>query len=552
MDILNIFAISGLINGLISLGLGIFIIFHNWRDKINRLYFLIIIATSLWAFSYWRWLSSNDSTSALFWVRILSIGSTLIPVFYFHWVISLLKIEKLNKNLIRLVYVLGGFFVLFSFSGLFIEGVQQKLFFPFWPNPGFLYSIYLFSLYLCSVVYAVNLLLKSYKNSLGEERKRIEYILLGTLVAFGGGLTNFFLWYDVPIAPYGNFLVAFFPFLFGYASIRYRLFNIKVIATELFTIAIWVFLFIKILISQGYNDFLVNTILFIVVLLFGILLVRSITKEVEQKEKIEVIEKEVERAYAVEKRANMELQNLDKVKNQFIMQVQHDLRSPLGVFSGCCDLLLDGTLGKLPKKALEVIKRIQALARSKLGEVNTFLDVTQFQLGKGVLSLKPGVDVVSIAEEIVDELKLQAEAEEIYLRLEKPEETISIKADREKLKAAIFNIVDNCIKYTQKGGVAIKVKSQKSKVKSYDDGKNIDVIMIEVRDTGIGIDSDKLKTLFDTQFERSEEAQKMTSMGKGIGLYLSGQIIKAHNGKVWAESEGEGKGSTFYIELPIY
>ncbi len=63
--------------------------------------------------------------------------------------------------------------------------------------------------------------------------------------------------------------------------------------------------------------------------------------------------------------------------------------------------------------------------------------------------------------------------------------------------------------------------------------------------------AEKVRTLFDTQFERGEQAQKMSSMGKGIGLYLSGQIIKTHKGKVWAEFEGEGKGSDFYIELPI-
>jgi len=75
-------------------------------------------------------------------------------------------------------------------------------------------------------------------------------------------------------------------------------------------------------------------------------------------------------------------------------------------------------------------------------------------------------------------------------------------------------------------------------------------VKIIVSDTGIGIPKDKLATILEGQFERTEEAQK-TASGSGVGLYLSAQIIKLHNGKVWAESAGEGKGSTFYIELPI-
>ena len=138
MNILEIFAISGFVNGLVTLGLGVFIIFHNWRDKLNRLYFLIVLATGLWSFSYWQWLSSNNPTDAIFWVRMLSIGSILIPVFYFHWIVSLLKIEKIQKTAVRLVYILGLLFISISFSNLFITNVTQKLFFPFWPNPGIL------------------------------------------------------------------------------------------------------------------------------------------------------------------------------------------------------------------------------------------------------------------------------------------------------------------------------------------------------------------------------------------------------------------------------
>ena len=100
------------------------------------------------------------------------------------------------------------------------------------------------------------------------------------------------------------------------------------------------------------------------------------------------------------------------------------------------------------------------------------------------------------------------------------------------------------------------VGSQDTILKTTNGGVNIKferngLAKIAVSDTGIGIPQEKIKTLFDTAFERGEEAKKTFTTGRGVGLYLSSQIIKAHNGRIWAESDGEGSGSTFNIELPV-
>ncbi len=243
------------------------------------------------------------------------------------------------------------------------------------------------------------------------------------------------------------------------------------------------------------------------------------------------------RAYAIEKRAKEELEKLDKIKNQFLAQTQHDLRTPLGIIRDYCDLLAGGTFGKQPKKVLDILKRIQIVAENKIKDVNNFLDTTQFQLGKKVVSLKPGIELNAILKEIISGLTLQAESKGIYLTFKNLAKSIMISADREKIKAALFNIIDNSIKYTPKGGVHVEVK-------------NHDTVKITVSDTGIGIPKEKINTLFDTAFERGDQAKKTFATGRGIGLYLSSQIIKAHNGKIWVQSEGEGKGSVFHVELP--
>lgn len=262
----------------------------------------------------------------------------------------------------------------------------------------------------------------------------------------------------------------------------------------------------------------------------------ELTKGLQQK--VNEQTKELKEAYEIEKNAKEELEALDKSKNQFLLATQHHLRTPLTSVMGYSDLLLKGQFGKLSPKTIKVMKRCQISIKNLITMVNEFLDITQFQLGKEVISLKPDVELEPILDAIIDELNFQAETKGIYLKMERPQKIHTIKADKDKIKVALFNIIDNAIKYTEEGGVNIKII-------------NDHVVKIAVADTGIGISKENLKTLFDKVFERSDQAKKTFATGRGIGLYIAGQIIKAHNGKIWAESGGEGKGSTFFIELPI-
>ncbi len=107
------------------------------------------------------------------------------------------------------------------------------------------------------------------------------------------------------------------------------------------------------------------------------------------------------------------------------------------------------------------------------------------------------------------------------------------------MKITLFDIVNNGPKYAKKGGVTIGLETTDSKIR------------ISVKDTGIGISKEEIPKLFGKLFERGKKAKKVFATGKGIGLFISSRIIKAHNGEVWAESEGKGKGSTFFVDLPL-
>jgi len=530
------FQVSALITAVSSIFFGLFVYFSGEKTKLNLSWLFASSVIGLWSLGFFGLVFSTNISTAWFWQYILDIGGICIPILYFNFLLHLLKRDK--KLMVLQVFALlaATFLIILNFTTLYKTGVSPKFGINYWIDPGRLY--FLFPLYFALfAVISTYVVAKEYRLSTDRDRKRqLMYVLLAQIFGFGGGFTDFFP-QVFNTYPFGNYFVILYVIFISYAALKHHLFDMRVIATELLTFAIWAVLLVRTLLSNAINDLLVNIVVLVAVVVVGILLMRSVLKEVLQKEKIEKISKELEGAYVVEKKANIELQNLDKYKDDFLRQTQHDLKNPLTVIMGYVDLLLAGNFGKVTKKASDVLKRIEVVAQDKVRDVNNFLDTEQFKMGKKVVSLKPGVVITPILKEVVDRLLYQAELGGIYLKLDIAENMHAISADREKLKSAIFNIVHNSVKYTKTGGVNIKAESN-------------GVVKIIVSDTGIGIPKDKLATILEGQFERTEEAQK-TASGSGVGLYLSAQIIKLHNGKVWAESAGEGKGSTFYIELPI-
>ncbi|MFA5232467.1 MAG: ATP-binding protein [Candidatus Paceibacterota bacterium] len=232
---MNIFAISALINAITSLTLGLFVFFKIKRKAVNNAFILLSFAVFVWSVFYCLWQNATDYDSALLYTRLLSLGSTLIPIFYLHWVSSFLEIkDKANKIILFLGYVITFIFLLLSFSPFYIKGVEEILVFDFWPKAGPLYTIYILFSYVGLVGYGLVRLFKSYFSSLGLKRYQIQYVIFGTVIGFLGGATNFFLWYNIKVLPFGNVVVSLYVFILFYAMIRYRLMDIRVVARKIF------------------------------------------------------------------------------------------------------------------------------------------------------------------------------------------------------------------------------------------------------------------------------------------------------------------------------
>ncbi len=527
---MELFAISGLINGIASLSFALFIIYKNWRDKVNQMFFLLMTGMVIWSFGYWQWLSSTSYGAASFWIKIFSIGSTLIPAFYLHWIILILKKET-EKHVLKLVYILTVLIIILSliFPELFIKSIIAKLSFPFWPEPGVLYHFYLASVYGLLVTYALTLLIKAYKTSSLEIKGQVFYVILGSIFGFGGGLTNFFLWYNVPVPPYGNFLVAAFPVFFGYAMLKHKLFNAKVASTELLTFSIWVFLLIRTTTSLTLQDFVINGGIFILTVFAGVFLIRSVIKEIEQKERLEKMSIQL----AV---ANDELKRVDGAKSEFLSIVSHQLRTPLTAIKGYISMMIEGSYGKLLETQSTTLEKVFQSSERLIVLVNDLLNLNRIEDGRIIYTFAP-VDMGQMIDDAIFDLKSMAENKGLKLAWIKPHGMPMAWADADKLRQVVINFIDNSIKYTATGSVTVSLRLEN------------DYLIYQVKDTGVGMTPEGKARLF-RKFERGEGGRLMYTEGTGLGLYVAKLMTEAHKGTIQGESEGKDKGSAFSIRIP--
>ena len=499
------------------------------------------VSLFIWGFGYWEWQLASNYSSALFWIRFLSIGSLFIPVFFFHWVVVLLNKKGWVKTIVLISYLSGAVISLFFSSDLFIPSVEGKLFFPYWPNAGLLYGIYVCLIYVGLISLSLYFLFKSYKTEKDNNKKgQILYIITGALLGFGGGLTNFFLWFNIPIPPYGTFLVSIFPFLLGYSILKNKLFNVKTIATEVLVFAISIILIIEIILSTSALQITLRSIFLIVIGVFGYLLIKSVYSEVDQREKIEKLAWELSNTNTKLESANEKLKELDKQKTEFVSIAAHQLRSPLTAIKGYSSMLLEGSFGKVvagkPREAIQVIFE----SSNKLAHViEDFLNVTRIELGKMHYDMTT-FDLVQMAQSVVNELKPNISRRGLTVNFSSDPSPLNVTGDTGKISQVLSNIIDNAVKYTKEGGLEVTVTRRQESGKTF--------IRFASKDTGIGLDKETIPKLFE-KFIRADGAGQINVTGTGLGLYVAKQIVEGHKGKIWAESEGKGKGSTFIVEM---
>jgi signal transduction histidine kinase len=229
---MTFYAFSALFNFLTSLGLGLFVLVKNKKDRTSQAFSAFAFTIAFWSFFYYIWQIADNSDSALFWCRVLMAGAIFIPVTYLHFVLRFLNIQK-QKIFLIISYILFGLFLLADFTPLFISHVEPLFGFSFWPIAGPIFSLFL-PIWFAYVVYSSYLLYQRYRSAEGLQRLQIRYVLLGMIFGFAGGSTNYFLWYHISIPPIFNIFTSAYVATVAYAIIRYRLMDIRIVARKIF------------------------------------------------------------------------------------------------------------------------------------------------------------------------------------------------------------------------------------------------------------------------------------------------------------------------------
>ncbi len=232
-----------------------------------------------------------------------------------------------------------------------------------------------------------------------------------------------------------------------------------------------------------------------------------------------------------------EIRRLEEHRKILISMFAHDLKAPIAIAGGFVIRLLKGKAGPLTPKQYEYLTIIDDKIRQLDSYIRSFLDILKMESGQILLSIEP-CSMTKLIYEIIEGFRMEAAEKKIYLKIELPDFLSLVFGDKEQLQRVISNLLDNAIKYSPLGAKVV--------IRANETSENV---VCQVQNSGPGIKPKDLPHIFDPFFRGSESKVKRT--GSGLGLAIVKSIVEAHGGKVWVDSNPEGK-TVFTFTIPKY
>jgi signal transduction histidine kinase len=527
--------ILGIFTFLITTYLGVIVLIKNKKSWTSRLFFALSLSIDAYIITNYLSLHPPYPTpeSQFFWIRVVMFVCSFIGP------ILVLLVDtfpgdqfKMKKKYLFPTLGLMVFTAAVAFSPLLFKSLDYSTGEPV-PVPGPAIPIFLLDfigLFLLSFI----VLIFKYRRSSGKEKSQNFYFILGVIATFSFMAISAVIFVIILktsaivfLGPLSSVILMLFT---AYAIFRYGLFDIKIIATE----ALVSFLVI-ILISEGFLSETLAGTLFkfffaILVSLLGVSLVRSVRKEIKQKEELAGLATSLEKANGLLKEA-------DKQKTEFLSIASHQLRTPLSILKGFIELIKDGSYGKIEPATVKVLNDMDINNEHLVKLVDTLLDITRIEQGRTKYDFVTG-NICNLIDDAVNDLKIKAKEKKMKLAWACPKKMAEVYCDQEKMHHVIYNFIDNALKYSGKGTVKVILEEAEGGVS------------MKVTDSGIGFDKADENNFFQ-KFYRGDNVRTIGISGTGLGLYVCRKFIEGHNGRVWAHSEGLGKGSEFGFWIPL-
>lgn len=526
---------------IITLLLGFFVLLKNKREVSAGIFFVLTMAMAFWMISMLgNWAQNNSQWSVFFDELNVLVG--LIPVIFIYFILYAFYIDRkhpLLKNILIFIPILP--ILILLPSKINVQSIETG-----WCETisGKLYG-YLAVILIAYASLAFYLLIKKIREFKERERKKqVGLVLAGFIVwtivsVFMGVLMPLFqyptatLWAPISCTVFAVFIT--------WSIVKYGFLNIKTIAAQVLTVVVWILIGSEFFFIQNTTNRILTGIILFLTVIFGIMLIKSIRLEVLRKEELQIMSDKLANA-------NDQLRKLDNAKSEFISIASHQLRTPLTAIKGFISLLLEGTYGKVEPKVRDALNKVYLSNERMVQLVENLLNISRIESGRLEFDFKKW-KVEEILNELRDTFFISAKSKGLSLDFEFPDYSLpETEIDGPKVREVISNLIDNALKYTNRGGVTVNAEliTDNKRLAT----KNEQFVRITISDTGIGVPKTELPYIF-TKFSRGKDTKRLHVGGTGLGLYVGKSIIEAHHGRIWAESEGEGMGSKFIIEVPV-
>jgi len=520
----------------ISLLIGLFVYFKS-KLLTGKILLAISSVFSLWAILNLIVWVSPDSRLLMFIWSFFGLLYALIYILSLYFVYVFIEKKDISIKIKAILGILLLPVIFFSSTGYNLSGfdlvnceAQEGIYFTnYYYFLGLLISFWI-------LVYSI----VRYMKAEADFKKQILFLTIGIEAFLFSFFTSGFLAsylvekeviVDFGLEQYGLFGMTIFMGFLAYLIVRFKAFNIKLMAVQALVFALVILIGSQFFFIRNFTNKVLTAITFILASGFGWVLIRSVQLEMERKEELPNMSNRLSEA-------NDRLRKLDNAKSEFISIASHQLRTPLTSIKGYASLLLEGTYGTLTDKLREALNKIYLSNERLIALVEDLLNLSRIEAGRMEYKYEK-FKIEDLCQEIFDTFVIRAKEKKLGLDFKYPPNPVpEVINDRNKLREVISNLVDNALKYTPSGGVKLNLSQN---------GENI---RVAVSDTGVGILPEELPHLFE-KFTRGKEGTKVNTGGTGLGLHVGKRMIEALHGKIWAESEGAGKGSTFIIEIPL-
>jgi signal transduction histidine kinase len=525
----------------VALFVGLFVLLNNPKKLLNQLLFLLCLSFSVWTISsLTAWTNINADLLAAIW-PLFAIATAFISILSVYLALVFLHKKDVSFSTKLVFFFLLTPVLLLAHTNLNISGFDLATCDAF-GYEGLLYKGYYTALGFMAIVWIAIASIQKYRFAKTTEKTQILLMSGGTLLFLALFITTTFVitfFVNIGLLPdsrlemYGLFGMMFFMTALAVLISKFRAFNVGLLTSQILVFVLTVLVASQFTYSSTTTAFTLKAVTLVLTLAVGLVLIRSIKNDVQQKNEIKKLLKNLEKA-------NARLKFFDKQKSEFVSIASHQLRSPLTAIRGYASLLLEGSFGTIPQKSVEPLSRIDESAKLMALAIEDYLNVSRIEAGNMKYHLAD-FNLPTEVEHITDDVRANAIKKGLVLYYKKSLHNQGvIHADKGKTVQIIHNLIDNAVKYTVKGTITVLVRDDIKKKK----------IFVDVIDTGIGMDDKTQDNIFQ-KFGRADNANSVNISGTGLGLFVAHKMAEAMGGDITAHSKGDDQGSRFTLELPL-